>query len=178
MASRSNNHRIWGQADIFPDCRVNKFTRNRTICYTDCSYLPRRRPVKKFFLLAIIFALVLGLHSAARAQSAAESAPSSITAAELWRDFENNEKLAAEKHLGQTRTINGTVTGTGMSIYMTPNVMLSDGEKNKTMVICVLPRKDTEKLSDYQTGMEVVMKGRIYRRTERGIVVKECRPGE
>ena len=79
-------------------------------------------------------------------------------------------------YLGKTVNINGVVVNTGISIYLTPNVMLSDKSDGSIYVICVLPRSDTGTLSGFKKGEQVSMTGRVYSsKIEGGVVIKECR---
>jgi hypothetical protein len=58
---------------------------------------------------------------------------------------------------------------------MTPTVMLSDREGGPVQVICVLPRLDAVKLSDFTANQSVVMSGRVNSLSERGVVLKDCK---
>lgn len=99
-----------------------------------------------------------------------------VTAGELSRAFRDHPEQTEEKYLGKTLLISGMVRETGMSIYMTPNVMLADTEEGEVFVICVLPRADTGRLGQYKKGQRVIMSGRVYRfiQDDGRVVMKEC----
>ena len=123
----------------------------------------------------LAFSLVLTLLSTAgalAAEPAKATAPISSTA--LRAAFAENQTAAEQRYLGQTVVVTGVVLSTGMSVDLTPNVVLSDKENGPVQVICVLPRADTPKLSGFKAGQKVAMKGRVYRLSERGVVLKEC----
>ena len=99
-----------------------------------------------------------------------------ISAKGFWQEFQNDRQKAEAKYLGQTLSYTGVVTGTGISIYMTPNVMLSDSADGQNYLICVLPRADVNKLSDFSKGDLVTMTGRVNSsKAGGGVVIKECR---
>lgn len=108
--------------------------------------------------------------------SAAGNESEPLESAELRRVFEADPAGAEKTYLGRSITVKGLVVSTGLSVYLTPNVMISDSVKGRPHVICVLPRADAEKLSDYKDGQPVTMTGRAYRWREKGLVLKECRP--
>lgn len=94
----------------------------------------------------------------------------------LHHYFEENWEEASSKLMGKTIAVSGVVTETGMSIYATPNVMLSDSANGRRYAICVLPRADSGTLSQYKAGQQVIFQGRVYRVTDGGeIVLKDCR---
>lgn len=99
-----------------------------------------------------------------------------MMAGELSRAFRDSREQAGEKYLGSTVLVSGIVRETGMSIYMTPNVMLSDTGEGPVYSICVLPRADTGRLGQYKKGQRVIMSGRVYRFIEDDgrVVMKEC----
>ena len=99
-----------------------------------------------------------------------------ISAKDFWQEFQNDKQKAEAKYIGQTLNYTGIVTGTGISIYMTPNVMLSDSADGQNYLICVLPRADVNKLSDFSKGDLVTMTGRVNSsKAGGGVVIKECR---
>ena len=98
-----------------------------------------------------------------------------IESSELRKAFADDSKAAETRYLGKTILVNGIVLATGMSVYMTPNVTLSDREGGEVQVICVLPRLDAGKLADFTPGRRVTMSGKVYRLSERGVVLKECK---
>ena len=115
--------------------------------------------------------LLLGL-STMSATSGTER--SVISAHELRKAFDDDKNAAEARYLGNTISVEGVVLSTGMSRYLTPNVVLSDREGGEVKAICVLPRLDANKLSDFKIGQTVTMSGRVYRLSDRGVVLKEC----
>ena len=101
-----------------------------------------------------------------------------IAAHDLRRAFADDQNAAETQYLGKTILVQGVVLTTGMSIYLTPTVTLSDREGGSAQVICVLPRLDAGKLSDFKPGQRAVMSGRVHRLTERGVILKECKAVE
>ena len=99
-----------------------------------------------------------------------------FSAGEFWQAFEDDRQKAEKEFIGKTMNFTGVVVETGMSIYLTPNVRLSDAVDGPIYLICVLPRADTATLSTYNTGDRVTMTGRVYRsKSGGGVVIKECR---
>jgi len=92
---------------------------------------------------------------------------------ELWSEFQNNTN--ADNYVGKTITVKGYVISTGISIYATPNVRLSNEKNGQIYVICVLPRTDFHKLSSFEQEQHVIMSGRVYRLSQNGVVLKECK---
>ena len=101
-----------------------------------------------------------------------------IAAHDLRKAFADNQNAAEAQYTGKTVLVKGIVVSTGMSKYMTPNVTLSDHEGGTVHAICVLPRLDVGKLSDFKPAQSVTMSGRVYRLSERGVVLKECKAVE
>ena len=126
----------------------------------------------------ILTAVILGgvLLAAPGATSGME--PAVIAARDLRQAFADDFRAAEAQYLGKTVLVKGIVLSTGMSKYMTPTVSLSDRAAGELHVICVLPRLDVNKLSDFNPGQSVIMSGRVYRLSERGVVVKECKTAE
>jgi uncharacterized protein YneF (UPF0154 family) len=98
-----------------------------------------------------------------------------ISSHDLQKAFADNPRTAEEQYVGKIVQVNGIVVSKGMSRYMTPNVVLSDREGGAVRVICVLPRLDVGKLSDFTPGQNATMSGKVYRMSERGVVIKECK---
>ena len=96
-----------------------------------------------------------------------------ITAQELYKSVTENRSEAETKYLGKTMQIEGIVVSKGMSKYLTPNVVLSSHADGPEMVVCVLPRVDVGKLSDFTVGQQAKFSGRIHSFGER-VIVKEC----
>ncbi len=101
-----------------------------------------------------------------------------VASHDLRQAFADDHSAAEARYLGKTVRVRGVVLSTGMSRYMTPNVVLSDREKGPVQIICVLPRLDVGKLSDFNPNQSVTMAGRVYRLSERGVVLKECKAAE
>lgn len=93
---------------------------------------------------------------------------------DLWQEFQKDEDAAVKRYTGQQLTVNGIVTDTGISIYATPYVSLSNEKDGTVYAVCVLPRADFKKLSDYKKGETVAMTGNFYAVRER-IVIKQCK---
>jgi len=101
-----------------------------------------------------------------------------ITPHDLLKAFIDNPDAAKAQYLGKVVQVKGIVISKGMSIYVTPNVMLSDHEEGTAQAICVLPRLDVGKLSDFTVGQSVTMSGKVYNMSESRIVLKECKAVE
>lgn len=126
------------------------------------------------YRLALQLALVLALAGTAFSQGA--DTPKAMNARDFWQAFQNDREKAEKAYTGETVSLSGVVVSTGISIYMTPNVMLSDQTGGTAYVVCVLPRADTGKLSGFRVGEQITMTGRVYRsKAGGGIIVKECR---
>jgi len=123
----------------------------------------------RVFLSAI---LVLTFSGAAFSQDSTRT----FSVREFWLEFENDRQKAETEFIGKTLKYTGVVVETGMSIYLTPNVRLSDNPDGRIYLICVLPRGDVGTLKEYKKGETVTMIGRVYRsRPDGGVVAKECR---
>ena len=97
-------------------------------------------------------------------------------AKDFWQKFEDDRQKAKEEYIGKTMNFTGVVIETGMSIYLTPNVKLSDSPDGPVYLICVLPRADTGKLSEYTKGDRITMTGRVYSSNPgKAVVIKECK---
>ena len=99
----------------------------------------------------------------------------------LRKAVSDDLNAARDQYLNKTVQIKGTVVSTGMSRYMTPNVVLSD---QGAEVICVLPYvgvaywNRSDQLSDFKQGQIVTMSGRVHAMSERAVVFKECKAVE
>ena len=107
----------------------------------------------------------------------AAAADEPLEVRQLWLMFQDNGGKAGNDLLGKTVTVSGVVVETGMSVYLTPNVRLSDAQTGGVYVVCVLPRGDAGLLSGFAKGERVTMTGRVYRGDPNGgrVVLKECR---
>jgi len=97
-----------------------------------------------------------------------------ITAQNLQRAIADDPKAAETLYLYKTILIKGIVVSKGISRYLTPTVTLSDSVNGPEMVICVLPRLDAGKLSDFQPGQSVIFSGRV-QAMSRLVIMKECK---
>ncbi len=88
----------------------------------------------------------------------------------LWSDI-TNKKIAFE--FDDPLQVKGIVVETGISIWATPYVSLSNEKDGKVYATCVLPRADTLKLKDFKKGEEVSMAGNFYTFVDKA-VIKKC----
>ena len=100
--------------------------------------------------------------------------PKVITAQDLFKAVTNDLEAARSLYLYETIHVSGIVVSKGISRYLTPNVVLSDRAGGSEMIICVLPRLDAAKLSDFQPGQSVTFTGRVQAMSQR-VVMKECK---
>ena len=117
----------------------------------------------KRMLVSLALLLMVTVSLPAIAAETAASPAQEFEARQLWQAFNDDAQKTGQELLGKTVQISGIVVETGMSIYLTPNVRLSDAAGGKIYVTCVLPRKDTELLSNFKKGEKVTMSGRVYR---------------
>jgi len=96
-----------------------------------------------------------------------------VTAQELHKAMTDDLKAAQAQYLSKTIQVKGIVVSKGISKYLTPNVVLSNSAGGPELVICVLPRLDAGKLSDFEPGQSVTFSGRVNSMSTR-IVMKEC----
>jgi membrane-bound inhibitor of C-type lysozyme len=100
-----------------------------------------------------------------------------LTPYDLRKAVSDDLDAARARYLNETVQIKGTVGSTGMSRYMTPNVVLTD---RGAEIICVLPYvgiaywNRNAQLSDFEIGQTVTMSGRVHGMSERAVVFKEC----
>jgi len=100
--------------------------------------------------------------------------PQVITVQELQKALTDNRKETETQYLQKNIIVRGIVVSKGISRYLTPNVVLSVTAGGPELVICVLPRADTGKLSDFQIGQTVAFSGRVQAMSQR-VVMKECK---
>jgi hypothetical protein len=129
--------------------------------------------MRKIFTALVLFGVMF---AEAGVVYGTETTPTAVR--DLRQAFAGNRAEADARYLGETVPVTGVVLSTGISRYMTPTVMLSDHAGGELYVICVLPRLDVGKLSDFEPGQSVAMIGRVYRLSERGVVLKECKAAE
>ena len=131
---------------------------------------------KTFFPAFILIAALCLLAPSANAAPETAPIPTEFAARDLWLAFKNDQSKAEQDIIGKTIKIQGVVVETGMSVYLTPNVRLSDNPNGVIYVTCVLPRSDTGLLSSFTRGESVTMQGRAYRFSSSGyVVIKESR---
>jgi hypothetical protein len=70
--------------------------------------------------------------------------------------------------------VTGYVIETGISIYATPYISLSNEKNGTVYAICVLPRTDALKLKDFKKGEKVALKGNYYAFRDKA-VIKKCK---
>jgi hypothetical protein len=119
--------------------------------------------------LVCLLALVMVLATVAAAAGEA------IEARVLWQAFQDDQRGAADKYFTRQVTVSGVVVETGMSIYATPTVRLSDVQGGAAYVICVLPRADALKLSNFKVGERASLIGTVRHNNNGLVVIKECR---
>ena len=129
--------------------------------------------MKKTFQTYLLITLLLSLPASLPPAFAAE--PTGLfEARQLWQLFKENQDKAGQDLIGKTIDIQGVVVETGMSVYLTPNVRLSNSAGGQIFVTCVLPRSDTGLLSTFNAGEKVTMRGRVYRfSSNEYVVIKE-----
>ena len=93
----------------------------------------------------------------------------------LWQEFQDNQQAAADKYFTHEVTVSGVVVEAAMSVYATPAIRLSDVKDGETYVICVLPRTDMLKLSDFKPGERATLIGTVRHNNRGTIVIKNCR---
>lgn len=91
--------------------------------------------------------------------------------------FEANAEEALKIYEHKDITVEGHVIESGMSVYMTPMVQLSDRADGKIYAACILPRRDFGKLDEYTKGRKVRFSGNCRGLTfnEEWVLIKECR---
>jgi hypothetical protein len=121
--------------------------------------------------LGLVCLLALNMALTAGAAVAGEA----LEARALWQAFQADQRGAADTYFTRQVTVSGVVVETGMSIYATPNVKLSDAQGGDVYVICVLPRADAFKLSDFTIGERASLVGTVRHNNKGAVVIKECR---
>lgn len=71
-------------------------------------------------------------------------------------------------------TVTGTVIDTGISIYATPYISLSNEKDGTVYATCVLPRTDALKLKEFKKGEKVTLQGNFYAFRDKA-VIKKCK---
>jgi hypothetical protein len=135
-------------------------------------------------LLVSLFALALPLCALAQKGASgtithAEPPQRAYTAADLkttpktlWQNLTDN---IFQLPFGADLEIEGYIVDKGISIYATANLSLSDEQKGKSYVICVLPgRGDIFNLGDFETGEKIKLTGKFYA-LRSYVVVKQCK---
>ena len=124
----------------------------------------------------VLLASMVGLLHIFTGTALGQEPPKTFPVREFWQEFEKDRQKAEKDFIGQYFNFTGVVVDTGMSIYMTPNVMLSEAPEGPIYLICVLPRTDVGTLSEYKNGDRVTMTGRVHHsKSGGGVVIKECK---
>ena len=124
----------------------------------------------------VLLACMVGLLHIFAGTALGQEPPKAFAVREFWQTFENDRQKAEKDLVGQYFNFTGVVVDTGMSIYMTPNVMLSEALGGPIYLICVLPRSATGTLSEYKNGDRVTMTGRVHHsKSGGGVVIKDCK---
>jgi len=97
-----------------------------------------------------------------------------VTVQDLRKAIDDDPKAAEAIYLNKTILIKGIVVSKGISRYLTPTVTISGSSDGPEMAICVLPRLDAGKLSDFQPGQSVTFSGRV-QAMSRLVIMKECK---
>ena len=119
----------------------------------------------------LVWLLVLIVMVAAGTAMAGEAVEVKV----LWHEFQDNQQAAADKYFTREVTVSGVVIEAAMSIYATPAIRLSDVKDGETYVICVLPRTDMLKLSDFKPGERATLTGEVRSYNKGRVVIKGCR---
>ena len=101
-----------------------------------------------------------------------------VTVPSLLEEFQSDSDAFREKHIGNKVTISAVVADTHISIYLTPVVSLVEKVGDEAKIICVLPRLEANKLSNFKKGQKVTMSGTLYAAREEKIVIKQCQVEE
>jgi len=120
---------------------------------------------------SIIFA-ALCLLAPVLSQAAFAGQPTTPSA--LWSAFQADPDAFRQAHAERSITISAVVADTHISRYLTPVVSLVDKIQDEVRVICVLPRADTHKLSDFKKGDRIMITGNFRAAREERIVIKQC----
>jgi hypothetical protein len=110
--------------------------------------------------------------------SAVSGTEAVISPHDLLKASSGDLNAAKEKYLNKTVLLKGVVVSTGMSRYMTPNVVITD---QGAEAICVLPYvgiaywNRSAQLDDFEKGQTVTMSGRVHNMTKERVVLKECK---
>jgi len=124
------------------------------------------------------FAFILGFTLLVLCYSISAASQEVISIYDLRQAYLANPESARQEYLSKTIQVRGVVVSTGMSRYLTPVVELSDSKDGPVLAICVLPRLDVGKLSDYTTGQTAAFSGRVQVLNENRIIIKESRAVE
>lgn len=127
--------------------------------------------MKKVCFLLCFFLITMCAAPLCRAD---EAAPPRFEAAAIAAMAKEDGDALETAYLGKRIAVGGVVTETGISIYATPYVRLSDGAEGEAMAVCVLPRLDAAKLLSFQNGERVTLEGRLYSVRNGRVVLKEC----
>ena len=100
--------------------------------------------------------------------------PVVVSALDLHKAAASDARAAEALYLGKIVQVKGIVVSKGISKYLTPNVVLTSHEGGPELIICVLPRLDVAKLSNFEPGQTATLSGKVYRMGGERIIMKEC----
>lgn len=105
-------------------------------------------------------------------KAAADAAPEpeeviSVSAVELYNQFDNNAVAAKENYKGKTIQVTGTVGSIDETIWGTLYITLNADEWGITSVQCYFPKDEASKLASLGSGQTVTVKGS---NPEKGII--------
>ena len=134
--------------------------------------------MKKLFCIAVIIICMAGCAWSDAAPGVGEEV---FTPQYLPNAFAENPSGIKEQYMNKTVQIKGVVIGKGMSIYMTPNIELSENGEGPTTAICVLPYvgiaywNRRAQLDDFEIGQTVTISGRVHSLNENRVLLKESK---
>lgn len=97
-----------------------------------------------------------------------------ISAAELYKEFDNNAIGAEAAYEGKTVQVKGTIESIDKDFLGAPYVVLQADEYGFTGVQCYFSREDTGSLADLRTGQKVSIKGTCGDLSITYVLVRDC----
>jgi hypothetical protein len=100
---------------------------------------------------------------------------------DLPKIYAENPNGAKEQYMNKTVQIKGIVVDKGMSIYMTPNIELSEDGKEPALAVCVFPYvgivywERSDQISEFEKGQTVIISGRVHSLNENRVLLKESK---
>ena len=134
--------------------------------------------MKKLFCVAVIVFCLAGYAWSAATSGVDEEI---FTPQFLPDAFAKNPDGTKEQYMNKIVQIKGIVIGKGMSIYMTPNLELTENGDGPATAICVLPYvgiaywNRSAQLDDFEIGQTVTMSGRVHSLNENRVLLKESK---